>query len=103
MAESEINIIAHLLNVEQNAFVLTKDAQEKANHLISEAKARADSEFNEKFEKISSEIEADFLQKKEALTSSYQKEIDDYRSKIKEVPVNKKAFFDFLYSTVNNG
>lgn len=103
MAESEINVIAHLLDVEQNAFVLTKDAQERANHMISEAKARVDSEFNEKFSEIQKKLEDDFSSKKEALLRSHQEELDEYRSKIKEIPLNKKAFSDFLKSTLKNG
>ena len=100
MAESEVNVIAHLLTVEQNAFVLTKDAQERANHLISEAKARSDSDFNEKFSKIAAELESDFSRQKEELVSNHQKELDAYYKKIKDVPLNKEAFSDFLKSVL---
>lgn len=96
MAESEVNVILHLLNVEQNSFILTKDAQERANRLVSSARAKADAEFNERFRKISAELDEKFESDKEALVSAHKKELDGYKSKITEIPLNRKDFADFV-------
>ena len=43
MAEEEVNIISHLLEVEQNAYLQAKTAQDDANKKLSDGKAKEDS------------------------------------------------------------
>lgn len=60
MAEKEVEVLAHLLEVEQKAANLTMDAQVEADKRIIVAKAKADSQFKDAFSKIVSENEANY-------------------------------------------
>ncbi len=100
MAESEINVIAHLLTVEQNAFILTKDAQERANHILSDARAKADSDFTARFSASVKEMQADFEAKKKEASLSHKKTIDEYVSSVKEIPLSRDSFSSFVRQTL---
>jgi hypothetical protein len=100
MAKPEIDVITHLLNVEQNAFILAKDAQERANRILSDARAKADKEFDEQYKKISSTLEKDFESKKEEIASAHKKKFDEYVSSVKEVVQDTDAFKDFVKKTL---
>ena len=80
---------------------MAKDAQERANRILSDARAKADKEFDEQYKKISSELEKDFESKKEAIAAAHKKKFDEYVSSVKEVVQNKDAFEDFVKKTLS--
>lgn len=98
MADEEVNIISHLLEVEQNASLLTKTAQEDANKMISEAKVKADEEFKTKFDKLVIEMQNEDKQKFDKIQNHYKNLMDDYEASIRQKVQNKKAFNEFMKS-----
>ena len=52
MAESEINIINHLIEVELQASSLVKEAQSEADKRLSAARAKADAEYKQKYNEV---------------------------------------------------
>ena len=101
MESEEVNVIAHLLEVEQNASLLIKDAQNDANEILSEAHAKADAEYKAGFESISAELEADYNRRLDEISKKYAKIIRDYQSDLEKSEKNTKAFTDLLKKTLS--
>lgn len=94
--EDDANLITHLLEVEQNAFLITKAAQEDANKLLSEAKARADTEFNTRYSDMIKEIDGEYTKKKTEIEKSYKDKLEDYKKSVESIPQDKDALFSYL-------
>ena len=100
MSEREINTIAHLLEVEQNANALTFQAQTDADKKIAAAKSQADSEFQSQYRAIVENCEKSFIEKSTALENEKNKKITDYKSKIMASSTDSEAFNSFLDSVL---
>ena len=100
MAEKEVNTIAHLLEMEQKASELTLKAQEDADKKIAAAKAQADANFKEQYEKIVAECEKSYSEKSAQIKQKSDEEIASYKSKISASSKDKAAFNSFLDSVL---
>lgn len=100
MAEEEVNIISHLLEVEQNAYLQAKTAQDDANKMLSEAKAKADSEYKVQYDVLVSELEKDYKTQTERIAAEYKKNIDDYRNSVEKTEQDKLAFNAFVKKVI---
>lgn len=100
MSEREINTIAHLLEVEQNANALTFQAQADADKKIAAAKAQADADFQNQYRKIVADCEKSFIEKSTALENEKNQKISDYKSKITASSMDSDAFNSFLDSVL---
>ena len=100
MSDKEVNTISHLLEVEQNAALLTSHAQEEADKKIAAAKAQSDSEFQSQYKKIVEECEKSYSEKVAVLESAKNQQIDEYKSKISASAIDKSAFNSFLDSVL---
>lgn len=96
MAETEVNVISHLLSVEAEASGLVKEAQEEATKRISAARMQADSEFKKQFEKIVFSEEKSFNDQIQSLSEKNQKHFEDYKSSVEKTEQDKTAFNAFL-------
>ena len=86
MAENEVNVISHLLEVESQATALIDDAQIESNKRITEAKTKADELFYTKYRDI---VEA-----------AHNAEIESYKNKISNSEKDVDAFNSFLNKTL---
>ena len=100
MAEEEVNIISHLLEVEQNAYLQAKTAQDDANKMLSEAKAKADSEDKPQYDVLVSELEKDYKDRAERIAAEYKKNIDDYKNSVEKTEQDKPAFNAFVKKVI---
>ena len=100
MAEEEVNIISHLLEVEQNAYLQAKTAQDDANKMLSEAKAKADSEYKSQYDVLVSELEKNYKDRAERIAAEYKKNIDDYKNSVEKTEQDKPAFNAFVKKVI---
>ncbi|MGP1459380.1 MAG: hypothetical protein ACTTKL_08735 [Treponema sp.] len=92
MAESEINIINHLIEVEQQAESLVKEAQLSADKKISLARAKADAEYAQKFEAIVKKYDGVRAARKTQIETDYKKRFDEYVAAVKNAGMDADAF-----------
>ena len=96
MADTEIGVISHLLEVEAEASELVKNAQAEANKRLSEARAKADSDFKLQFEKIQSKFESEYNTKIQSISENHAKIIKEYKESAESVEQDKESFKAFL-------
>lgn len=96
MAEQEVNAINHLLEVEQNARAMTDSAKNTADKKISVAKAQADAMFKEQFEKLVEQDEKEYNEETKSALAENEKQIQEYKEKIKASPVDADSFNKLL-------
>ena len=101
MAEAEINVISHLLKVESEASLLVKEAQTEANKRLSEARCNADSQFKTQFQKIQSNLEAEYNDKIQNITENHKKKFDEFKSSIEQTEQSVDSFNSFLEKVLN--
>ena len=70
MAEQEVDIISHLLDMERNASEVLNQAQSEAEKRISAAKSRADQQFKAQYEKIVADEESRFASETSAVSQN---------------------------------
>ncbi len=82
MADNEVTIINHLIEVEHAAETIFRNAQEEADKKISDARISADKKFKEQYEQIVKENEQMLEEKKKIVSEKYETEIRDYKNRI---------------------
>lgn len=100
MAEEEVNIISHLLEVEQNAYLQAKNAQEDANKMLSEARANADAAFKSQFDVIVAELDDNYKRRIEQISAEYKKDIEQYKDSVEKTEQDKPAFNSLLMKVI---
>lgn len=93
MASAEIDVIAHLLEVEKEAATLVLDAQKKADEKIADARFKADEEFRERYSLVLSGIEKEFEQKKKDVEKKCAADLESYEAELKAAAKDEDAFF----------
>lgn len=96
MAEQEIDVIGHLIDVERNAASLLADAQAEADKRISSARAKADEMYRAQYTAIVDSEEAAYAQKSDELKRQCEKTITDYKTRIGAVAKDTAAFTALL-------
>jgi vacuolar-type H+-ATPase subunit H len=74
MAEKEVEVIGHLLDVERQASGVLLDARAEADKRILQARSKADALFNARYEVLVKDYEKDFAQKKSEITARYEQD-----------------------------
>lgn len=103
MAETEINVISHLLDVEHSASELISGAQLEADKRTAAAHAQADAEYKKQYDALTELLESDYAQKTAELSKKHDKEILDYKSKIENTEKDAGAFNKLLDSVLFAG
>jgi F0F1-type ATP synthase membrane subunit b/b' len=98
MAESEKDVIDHLLSVEHEAAGLVQDAQVEADKRIAAAKAKADAEYKKKYDKIIADLESDYSKKITEVKEAHKKSSAAYKDRILATKKDTKAFNELLDS-----
>lgn len=96
MADNEVAIINHLLEVEHAAETIFMNAQEEADKKISDAKISADKSFKEQYEQIVRENEQMFEERKKSVSEKYETEIRDYKNRILNSSKDTEKFESLL-------
>jgi len=100
MADSkeEINVIAHLLQVEKNASLLIDDALKEAEEKLAKARSQANLSFKEKYEQCVNELENQYNQKLVNIQSEHDKLFEDYKESLENKSKNNADFNRLLES-----
>ena len=96
MAESEVNVINHLLEVERRASGMTSDAQTEADKRISAYRAEAENDYKKQHDEILAKFESDYAASTKAIDEKHAQEITAYRSEIQNTTQDTEAFYKLL-------
>ena len=88
----EADIIQHLLEIESEASEMLLSAQKEADEKVAKARAVSESQFKERYGKITASLEAEENQSKETIQKTHQKEIEDYKKSLDSISKDNDAF-----------
>lgn len=100
MAENEVNVISHLLEVENQASALIEDAQIESNKRVMAAKTKADEIYYSKYRDSIQILESEYNQKIKSYEAEHNAEIESYKKKILDSAKDVDAFNAFLNKTL---
>ena len=100
---SEIDVISHLMNVENQASSLIFEAQTVAEKNISDARATAENLCKQKYEKLLNELELDYSEKIQKIIQNNKNSFNQYQQKIQDLPQDEKSFNELLDSLLFEG
>ena len=89
---SEIDVISHLMNVENQASSLIFDAQTVAEKNINEARAKADSIYKERYDNLIKDFESNLTETKNKILQENRNSFQEYQQKIQSVVQDEKSF-----------
>ena len=98
MAENntEIDAINHLLEVEKNASALIHDAAMEAERRLSQARAKYNADYKERYDEVASQLEAEYQNNHKQIEEKYSQEIENYKDSLAAKPQNSEAFSSLL-------
>lgn len=96
MAESEISVINHLIEIELQASALAKEAQAEADARISKARAAAEADFKAKHAAIVKKYRALHEEEKQKIETEYKSRFTAYVDAVKSAEQDFGAFNDCL-------
>lgn len=94
--ESEIDVITHLLEVENQASSLIDQALAESNRRVLAAKAKSDEIFDSKYHSAISEIEKNYEAAIDSFNSEHKKNFDDYKNQILNAHKDFDSFNSFM-------
>jgi vacuolar-type H+-ATPase subunit H len=92
MAESEVNVINHLLDIEHQASEMISGAQTEADKRISSFRAQAETEYKKQYDDIIAGFEADYKKHTEEIDRNHKETVEQYKSDIQNTAQKKEAF-----------
>ena len=92
MSQSEVNVITHLIEVEQRANGLVKNAQNSSNEKLCKDRHEAEVQFNSEYEKLIQSLEANYTQKINLIAENHRQKMDEYIQSVKNTVQNKNNF-----------
>ena len=95
---SEIDVISHLMNVENQASSLIFDAQTVAEKNINEVRAKADSIYKERYDNLIKDFESNLTETKNKILQENRNSFQEYQQKIQSVAQDEKSFNALLDS-----
>ena len=101
MAETDVNIINHLLDVEHQASEMITGAQAEADKRIASSRAQAEAEYKKEYEALISSYEADYAQRTKAFAEKHAQEISTYKSDVEHTAQDTQAFNKLLASVLS--
>lgn len=103
MEELESSVIEHLIEVETQASTVTLNAQQEALKIINNAKAKAETEYLEKYNEQLSKIVKEWDEKAKEISDSSEQEISKYKERINSTSQNTEAFNKLMDSIIASG
>ena len=97
------DILQHLLEIENQAAVLVDDAQAEADRRIKEAEEQNRVAFDESYQKLTAELDVEYLNSADAAKKKYNKILDDYRANLDSMPRQNESFSALAFSLLMEG
>ncbi len=98
MAEHEINVIDHLLDVEKDASVLVSDAQMESAKRLASARSQADSEYKKQYDILIASLENQYKKDAETITQKHADALNSYKTAVEKTSRDSAAFNGLLDS-----
>ena len=92
MAETEVNVINHLLDVEHQASEMISGAQAEADKRIASSRAQAEAEYKKQYDQVIAGIEADYTARTAEIERRHNQAVESYKSEILNTAQDTKAF-----------
>jgi vacuolar-type H+-ATPase subunit H len=92
MAETEVNVINHLLDVEHQAAEMISGAQNEADKRITAFRTQAETEYKKQYDEIISKLEEDYKTRTDDIVHSHSEAIKQYKSNIENTARNNESF-----------
>ena len=100
---SEVDVISHLMNVENQASALIFEAQTVAEKNISDARATAENLYKQKYEKLLNELESYYSEKIQKIIQNNKNSFNEYQQKTQNLSQDVKSFNELLESLLFEG
>lgn len=100
---SEVDVISHLMNVENQASALIFEAQTVAEKNISDARTTAENLYKQKYEKLLNELESDYSEKIQKIIQNNKNSFNEYQQKTQNLSQDVKSFNELLESLLFEG
>jgi len=100
MAEQEINVIGHLLDVEKDASALVSDAQVESAKRVAAAHAQADAEYKKQYDTLISSLDARYATSSKETTQKHDEALNTYKGDTEKMPRDTEAFNKLLDSVL---
>lgn len=94
--ESEIDVITHLLEVENQASSLIDQALAESNRRVLAAKAKSDEIFDSKYHTVIDELEKQYEDTIDSCNKVHKKTFDDYKNQILNANKDFDSFNSFM-------
>ena len=86
-------ILQHLLSLESEAAALVDDAQAEADRRVAEGEKQNRVRYDETYAEEVKTLEASYTEKIAFTRDNYRKELEAYHDSLKNVPLDREAFF----------
>lgn len=96
--EDNMDVIQHLLQIENEAAVLLEESQKQSDSLISEAKAKGEKLFQEKYSVLSQSIQESLSQQKEQVLKNHDEQLTLYKNSLENLKKDQNSFNSYLNS-----
>ena len=96
MAESETNVISHLLEIEDEATSIIDAAQIESNERVLSSKAIADELFHSKYAEIVQKFEGEYTETINNYSKSHDEEFESYKNYILQSKKDVESFNAFM-------
>ena len=102
MADTEVNVISHLLKVESDASVLVSEAKAEAAKRVAKTQAEAEEAVKKQVEQLRQKFDADYSEKIKVLSENHKKIIDEYKETVEAVEKDTVVFDSLLTKLLNS-
>ncbi|MCK9169117.1 MAG: hypothetical protein M0P01_01735 [Treponema sp.] len=92
MAEKEVNVINHLLDVEHQAAEMISEAQREADKRIAAFRTQSENEYKKQYDEIISKLEDDYKTGTDDIVHRHSESITRYKSDIQNTVLNNESF-----------
>ena len=92
MTDGESKIIDHLIQIESLAAGVVKKADQEAGEIITAAKAKAESQYIERYNQETEKLSHQFSDDCSKIQANADEQIQKYKDSINSTVVNKKSF-----------
>lgn len=86
-----VDSIDKLVEIERQAAAIIKEAEDKASQILLDAKNKSESLLKDKLANARTKFEEDLAAFRNALSAQTQKEIEEYKTSLKNMPLNQAA------------
>jgi vacuolar-type H+-ATPase subunit H len=96
MAETEVNVISHLLNVEHRASEMISGAQAEADKRIAASRAQAETEYKQQYDTVIAGLEADYKTRTDEIARRHNETISQYKINVQNAEQDIQSFNGLL-------